>query len=364
MTMIPLKSDQFRHKLQRLNPFTKPSLVYSAYLASFSLHSAFALWTAWGVLALYVHRPFGLATYPAMVALPITYLCTLRRSAATQTLLLTAALSIITFWLYTQKPSNDRPWQDEVEEQIRFHQIGDQVTVENVRNFEWISKTEYVPRWEVRSYDLSQIKSLDLIVSIWDNDNIGHTLLSFGFDDGQRIAVSFEIRKEIGESFSSIGGFFRQYEMTIIAADEKDIIYTRSNARGERVYLYPLSLPRSEIRELFLAYLRAAETLAAHPSWYNTLLDNCTTAIFDLMDPIRAIPNDYRILLSGRLPEYLYEIGMIDTELSFNELKTRALINPKVDQYTHQNPISSAEFSQKIRENLPDPTIEFDKQVK
>lgn len=359
--MIPFKPNQLQQKLLHPNPFAKPSL---AYLASFLRHLAFGLWTVWAVLALSVHRPFGSATYPVILALPIIYLYTFRRSATTQTLLLSAMLSITTFWLYTQKPSNDRPWQDEVKAQIQFHQIGDQVTVKNVRNFEWISKTNYVPRWEVRRYDLSQIKSLDLIVSIWDNDNIAHTLLSFGFDDGQQIAVSFEIRKEIGESFSSIGGFFRQYEMTIIAADEKDIIYTRSNVRDERVYLYRLSLPRSQIRKLFLAYLYAAETLAVHPSWYNTLLDNCTTAIFDLLNPIHTVPNDYRILLSGRLPEYLYEIGIIDTDLSFNELKALAFINPKVEQYNHHNPISSAEFSQKIRENLPDSHIKSNKQVK
>ena len=152
--------------------------------------------------------------------------------------------------------------------------------------------------------------------------------------------------------------------MTIIAADEKDIIYTRSNIRDERVYLYRLSLPRSQIRELFLAYLYAADNLAAHPSWYNTLLDNCTTAIFDLINPIRTVPNDYRILLSGRLPEYLYEIGIIDTDLSFDELKTLAFINPKVEQYNHHNPISSAEFSQKIRENLSDSNTKPNKQAK
>ena len=341
--MIPFKPNQLQQKLLHPNPFAKPSL---AYLASFLRHLAFGLWTVWAVLALSVHRPFGSATYPVILALPIIYLYTFRRSATTQTLLLSAMLSITTFWLYTQKPSNDRPWQDEVKAQIQFHQIGDQVTVKNVRNFEWISKTDYLP------------------VSIWDNDNIAHTLLSFGFDDGQQIAVSFEIRKEIGESFSSIGGFFRQYEMTIIAADEKDIIYTRSNVRDERVYLYQLSLPRSQIRKLFLAYLYAAETLATHPSWYNTLLDNCTTAIFDLLNPIHTIPNDYRILLSGRLPEYLYEIGIIDTDLSFNELKALAFINPKVEQYNHHNPISSAEFSHKIRENLPDSHIKSNKQAK
>lgn len=329
---------------------TKPTPKSRLQLASVRL--GLGLWTAWSALALMIHKPIGAATYPAIIAVSLLYAASFYQAKTTRVISLITLLSAISIWLYAQKPSNDRAWQDEVAKQLTHHSQGDIVTINHVRNFDWISETDYVPRWETRHYDLNKLNSLDLFLSIWSNDNIAHTLLSFGFEDGERVVFSFEIRKEIGEEFSSIGGFFRQYEMTLIAADEKDIIYTRSNVRGERVYLYPLSVPKDEIRQLFLAYLHAADTLRHTPSWYNTLSDNCTTAIFDLWRPLRDIPQDYRILASGRLPEFLRDIGMIDTKLSAKAQKTVAFINPKVQQYHHQNPITSKDFSQKIREDL------------
>lgn len=316
------------------------------------IRAGLGLWAAWGALALVIHKPIGTATYPAIAALTLIYITTLYQTKTTRTLALMVLLGIISLWLYAQKPSNDRVWQDEVAKQLSHRIDGDVVTIHHVRNFDWISETTYLPRWETRSYELSKLNSLDLFLSIWSNDHIAHTLLSFGFEDDSHVVFSFEIRKEIGEEFSTIGGFFRQYEMTLIAADEKDIIYTRSNVRDERVYLYPLSVPKDEIRQLFLAYLTAADTLRHTPRWYNTLGDNCTTAIFDLWRSLRGIPKDYRILVSGQLPEFLMDIGMIDATYEPKTHKNRAFINPKVQQYHHQNPISSADFSQKIRENL------------
>lgn len=323
-------------------------------LKMLTLRTGLGLWTAWGALALMIHKPIGAATYPAIAALTLIYAAGAYQANRTRIMSLVLLLTIISVWLYAQKPSNDRVWQDEVAMQLAHDIQGDVVTIQNVRNFDWISETDYVPRWETRRYDLSQLDSLDLFLSIWSNDNIAHTLLSFGFKDGERVVFSFEIRKEIGEEFSSIGGFFRQYEMTLIAADEKDIIYTRSNVRGERVYLYPLSVPKDEMRALFLAYLDAADALKHAPSWYNTLSDNCTTAIFDLWRSLRDIPKDYRVLASGRLPEFLMNIGIIDSTKDPKTAKSHAFINPKVQQYHHQYPITSRDFSRKIREDLYD----------
>ncbi|MDH2273672.1 DUF4105 domain-containing protein [Moraxella porci] len=321
-------------------------------LKMLGMQTGLGLWTAWGAMALLIHKPMGMATYPTIAALTLIYAASIYQTKSTRTMSLVLLLTAISMWLYAQKPSNDRAWQDEVAMQLVHEIQGNVVTIQNVRNFEWISETDYVPRWQTRQYDLAQLDSLDLILSIWSNDNIAHTLMSFGFADGERVVFSFEIRKEIGEQFSSIGGFFRQYEMTLIAADEKDIIYTRSNVRGERVYLYPLSVPKDEMRALFLAYLQAADALRHTPSWYNTLSDNCTTAIFDLWRSVRDIPKDYRVLASGRLPEFLMDIGIIDGSKDPQASKSQAFINPKVQQYHHQNPITSHDFSKKIREDL------------
>lgn len=324
--------------------------------ASIAGKSLVALWTAWGLTAVWLHKPIGAGSYTIIALLPIIFLATFYKKPKYAKALLLISLVIITLWFVAMQPSNNRPWQDEVLQQLSYEQQGNIITINNVRNFDWLSENDYIANWQTRRYDLSKLQTLDLFVSIWDNENIAHTLLSFGFSDGQRLVFSIEIRKEIGEDFSSIGGFFRQYELTIVAADEKDIIYTRSNVRNERVYLYPLNYPKPYIRKLFMSYLQAAEALKDTPAWYNTLTANCTTEIFKLIKDITPYPRDYRILVSGRLPAYLHELGVINQQYSLQNWKEMAFINPKVAAYSAKNPISSQQFSQKIRENLPPAT--------
>ena len=127
-------------------------------------------------------------------------------------------------WWVLQKPSNNRIWADDVSQLLQSEVQGDQVKLINVRNFEWRTETDYSPRWEKREYDLSLLQSADLILSYWMGPHIAHTLVSFGFTDGRQLVYSLEIRKEKGEQFSAIAGFFRQYESILVAADERDAL--------------------------------------------------------------------------------------------------------------------------------------------
>src|SRR3546814_1113198 len=107
-----------------------------------------------------------------------------------------------------------------------------------------------------------------MLLSYWMGPLIAHTLVSFGFRDGRHLAFSIEIRKERGEAYSALGGFFRKFETSLIAADERDIVRLRSNVRREDVDLYRVALSPSAIRSLFLAYLTEAESLRRRPRWY------------------------------------------------------------------------------------------------
>ena len=87
-------------------------------------------------------------------------------------------------------------------------------------------------------------------------DAIAHIMLSFGFAGRDYVTISIETRKEVGESYDTIRGFFRQYELIYIVGDERDLIRLRTNYRKnppEDVYLYrttdsarerPAALPR------------------------------------------------------------------------------------------------------------------------
>lgn len=266
----------------------------------------------------------------------------------------------VLIWWQTIEPKQNRAWAEDVSRQVQVEQHGNIVTLHNVRNFDWRTETDFSPRWETRQYDLRQLASLDVITSYWMGPEIAHVLLSFGFDNGEYLTFSIETRREKTESFSTIGGFFRKYELSLIAADERDIIYTRTNVRGEQVYLYRMDLAQKNIRSLFESYLDEAEQLKQKPRFYNTLTSNCTTVVFDmarLIDP--GLPIDYRIILSGYLPEYIHEHHGFDPRIPLATLKARAHINPYAAHYAKSIDHSSKAYSKAIRQGIIKPVQSF-----
>lgn len=231
------------------------------------------------------------------------------------------------------------------------------ITLHNVRNFTWRSETDIDERWETRHYDLAQLKSADLIVSYWTVPVIAHTLVSFGFDDGRHVVFSVEIRKEKGEEFSEIGGFLKRFELSVVAADERDIIGVRSKVRDEKVFLFRTQLNADDRRALFLAYVDEANTLAATPRFYHTLTANCTTIVFGMMQRIIGdLPWDYRLFASGYLPNYVYDLGGLDTRYDFATLERMGYITRHVNAALSDAATEAAgvEFSRAIRVGIPE----------
>jgi Domain of unknown function (DUF4105) len=249
----------------------------------------------------------------------------------------------------TLQPSNDRAWSDDVAQTTSGTVEGARLTLRNVRNFLWRSDTDFEPRWETRSYDLNELTSLDLIMSYWAGESIAHTILSFGFSDGQHLAFSIEIRKEKTESYSALAGFFRAYELSFIAADERDVVGVRTNVRSEDVRIYRLRVTPAEARALLLAYVAEADDLARTPRFYNSLTTNCTTQIFRMISVLQpGLPLDYRVLLAGHVPDYVYDRGRLDTSMPFAALRDHSHIRGKASS-------ADPDFSRKIRQGIPTP---------
>jgi hypothetical protein len=258
--------------------------------------------------------------------------------------------------MYFQIPaSNERDWQPEVAVTPNAEITGDLVTIHGVRNFDYRTETDFTPRWETRTYDLRKLDSADVIASYWAGKAIAHVMLSFGFDEGKDyLAVSIETRKEKGESYSNLAGFFRNYELYYVVADERDVIRVRTTYRQpqEDVYIYRVKGPVENVRRVFLDYLKSINELHDRAAFYNTLTTNCTTSILfhTRMNP-ESPPLSWKILLSGYVPEYLYRLGRLDTTKPFPELEKLSQVNARAHA-ADQDPA----FSQRIREGLPKPT--------
>ncbi len=308
----------------------------------------------WGALALWYQAPRG-QTPKALgavmwVIVSVASLTTLWQGrTAVGILAFAAAFGGLMIWWQRIAPSNDRIWADDVARMTTGSIDGNRITLYNVRNFDWCSETDYMKRWETRGYDLDRLLSVDMIMSYWKGPAIAHMLISFGFDDGGHTVFSVEIRRERTESFSEIGGFFKQFELSIIAADERDVIRLRTNVRGEDVYLYRLTMPLSAMRSLFLAYIDEANSLVGAPRFYNTVTVNCTTLVYHMMKRIVGyLPLSFRLVFSGYLPEYVYRVGGLDRRFSLQELRARGRITDRAKRADR-----SRTFSAQIRQGIP-----------
>jgi len=286
----------------------------------------------WALLAVHFQfaAPFVYIAYAAIavVALGLFWLFWQRRWGGGW-LAMALAFAAVAFWWGSIAPRQDRDWRPEVAHNVTSTETGGMITLDHVRNFDWTTETEANERWETRAVNADEITSVDAILSVWDSPDIAHTLISFGFGDGQHIVFSTEIRKEKDEDFTSIGGFFKQFELVVIAADERDIVRLRTDVRGEQVSLYPLDISPEVRKELFLSFLALGNELSARPAWYNTITANCTTVPYHLVRRLtdRAVP-DVRVLLSGRLPSYLHELGVLRPDMKLEDVIARASVAP------------------------------------
>jgi len=260
---------------------------------------------------------------------------------------------LIVAWWLNIKPSNDRNWQPDVAV-LHYAIIQDnQITIRNIRNLTYRTETDFDAHYYDKTFDLNALDSVDLIAVYWMGDAIAHIMMSFGFQGKDFVAFSIETRKEKGEGYSTIKGFFKQYELIYIVGDERDLIRVRTDYRNpqEDVYLYRIRFNRDRAQKLFMEYIRQINDMKKKPVWYNTFTTNCTTNIvMHIKTFTQNIHYNWKILLSGYTPQYAYERGALDTRLPFDELKKLSHINPKAHIIGND-----PEFSKKIRDGLPKP---------
>lgn len=303
----------------------------------------------WMTLAIYFHVPKAWARLPvallfigAMSALFLVvpwvpwallgWLCVL--------------LAVLAWW-HSLRPGQPRDWAPGMERWPRVEVDGDEIRIRDFRNFDYSRSGQVAARYEERTFHLSKLRSLDYFLSHILGPTVAHTLVSFGFDDGQYLAVSIEARRGRNQRYSPLAGLFRSYELMYVLGDERDIVRLRTEIRHERVYLYRVHLGLEKIRLLLLDYLERSEDLAIQPQWYNSLTSNCTTNLF--FHSHREVrwwlkPSIY---LNGLSARALFGVGALADSLPFKELRTRSAIHELAE-----TPADSVDFSRQIRAQM------------
>jgi uncharacterized protein DUF4105 len=309
-----------------------------------------ALLIAWATLAIYYSNlpwaglRLGLAGAFAAFAIWALWLSRPRRTIAFTVLF----LGVVVWWIAIP-PSHDREWRPEVAVMPRAFIDGDRVRLTGVRNFDYRSRNDFTVRYEEREVLLSHLIGLDFYVSYFMEGPVGHTFLSFVFDNAPPLSISIETRPEVGEGFAPIASMFKQFELIYVVGEERDLVGVRANHRQEPVYLYRLNASADDARRLLLVYLERINELADRPEFYHLLTNSCTINIVRYANAAGRVGRiDIRHILNGLADSYLYRSGRIDTTLPFDELRRRSLINEAVRAAD-----GAADFSQRIRASLP-----------
>jgi Domain of unknown function (DUF4105) len=309
------------------------------------------LLVAWATLAIfYSNLPWaglrlGLAVAFLTFAIWAVWLSRHRRMTAA----FVALYVCVVGWWITITPSHDRDWRPEVAVMPRATIDGDRVRITGVRNFDFRSRNDFTVRYEEREVLLSHLTGIDFYVSYWSEGLVGHTFLSFMFDNAPPLSISIETRPEVGEGFDPLASLFKQFELIYVVGDERDLVGVRANHRRETVYLYRLNASADDARRLLMIYLERINELADQPEFYHLLSNSCTINIVRYANAAgREGRFDIRHLFNGLVDSYLYHSGRIDTTLPFDELRRRSLINEAA-----QAADGAPDFSERIRASLP-----------
>ena len=268
-------------------------------------------------------------------------------------LVFAALFAVLLAWWSTLTPPTDTDFAPDVARQVTGKIEGDQITLSNIRDFEWTGPQEAGENWLTDTYDLSQMTGVDMLLSYWGDPKMAHFILSFGFADGRQLAWSVEVKRSRTGGFSPIADLFRANPLVIVAATERDVVGVRTNHRGEDVLMLRLAASPAEARLLFEQYVTDANELAAEPAWYNSLATNCTTVVFRMIQAAGGeFDLDWRILVNGYLPEYIYDRGSVVNDISVEELRELGRISAKGQA---AGLADSAAYSAAIRAGVPLP---------
>ncbi len=271
--------------------------------------------------------------------------------------ILSASIFVVFLLTLLIRPSNDRDWADDQARVAKVEVADGVVTINNFRNFHYRSETDFDPKFETKTFPLKDLESVSLIVQKFTpSEGLAHVMLSFGIggetptSEESYFSLSIEVRREKGELYGPLAGIYRNYEVTHVIGDERDLVGVRTVHRPEdRVWLYRLNAKPQQVQQLFLGFVDRIKHLESNPEFYHTFLNNCANGItrqtYELTpEPINWL--DPRIVLPGFSDSFAFENGLIGDarHQTFEQIKRNARIDVRAREFG-----ITADFSLKIR---------------
>ena len=261
---------------------------------------------------------------------------------------------LISFVWRFKTPSGTGPWNKN-QSMVPFMKYEDtNVTIHNFRNSSYRSVSDYDEKWETRTYSLDKIRTLDIIVEpFMPLKGMSHIILSFGFEDGEYVAVSVEARKPDDRGQNVVTSMFKAYELIYVVGDERDLVHHRIFHRDHDVSIYRLdSRNREHLRAFFILVMNHAASMERYPQYYHTITNNCTNSVFRHLEYLLASKfpwYDYRLVLPGYLDDLLFEWGAFGSDYTLDEIQDRAKVDSEGLEVLEG--ISSKEWSALLRKN-------------
>ena len=245
-------------------------------------------------------------------------------------------LLIVIFLLrrhFAMTPSNDRSWVNDNQRLASVEITGDKAHIKNVRDFSWRTTKDYDERWVDVTVDLNEVRKIWFVLEYFspERKEMAHTILSYEFDDGRRLACSIEVRRKEGSRFHPLKGMFRTYELIYVWGTESDIIGVRSRCRRKsKTHLFEgVVLGPGNERRMLESYLRRTNKLAKDPEWYNTITNTCTTNIVNHVNEVYPgrVPWAIGILMPGLSPKMLLRNNLVKSSGNIDETMESSLID-------------------------------------
>ena len=234
---------------------------------------------------------------------------------------------------FAMSPSNDRSWVNDNQRLATVEISGDKARIKNVRDFNWRTTKDYDERWVDVTIDLNEVRKIWFVLEYFspERKEMAHTILSYEFEDGRRLACSIEVRRKEGSRYHPLKGIFRSYELIYVWGTERDVIGVRSRCRRKsKTHLFEgVVLGPGNERRMLESYLRRTNKLAKDPEWYNTITNTCTTNIVNHVNEVYPgrVPWAIGILMPGLSPKMLLRNNLVKSSGNIDETMESSLID-------------------------------------